>query len=383
MKKSIVALSMAAMPLAAGFAQEASASEGKRGPYETNKFMDNWFISVDGGVQTYIGGSHEQGAFGKRIAPVFNLSLGKWITPNVGVRAQAGYGKVKGFGYAVEELYLKGEADANGLFKKKYSTITAHADVMYNLSSAIAGYNEKRVYEIIPYIGVGIANSGKSNTELTLNAGLINKFRLSSAWDLNLEMKAAVLNSTFDHVSPYQNMNALTGITVGFTYKFKQRGFKRVERCDYTPYNQRISSLESDVEAANNQIANLKDALAKEQGRQCPEVAPAVASECPVFFRINSSKLTEKDNMNLKLYADAIKASEGEKFAVTGYADKQTGSLKYNEKLALKRAEAVRKVLVDKYGVNADQLVISAGDLNNAPFEKSIYNRVVIVKLAK
>lgn len=380
MNKSIALLGLAMLPFV-GNAQETGANEGKRGPYETNRFKDNWFIGVDGGVQTYFAGSFKEGSFGKRLGATLNLSVGKWITPNVGVRMQAGYGWINGFGYA-HETHLVGQPDATGLYKKEFNSITGHADVMYNLISAIRGYKENRVYELIPYFGAGIANSGSGNNEFMLNAGFINKFRLSSAWDLNVELKTAVLSSNFNQGTSYNKVSDLSGVTVGFTYKFKKRGFKRVERCDYTPYNQRISSLESDVEAANNQIATLKDALAKEQARKCPEVEQ-VASECPVFFRINSSRLTEKDNLNLKLYAEAIKAAPGEKFAVTGYADKQTGSFGYNEKLALKRAEAVRTVLVEKYGVNADQLVVSAGDLNNAPFEKSIYNRVVIVKLSK
>lgn len=40
-----------------------------RGPYETNRFFDNIFIGVAGGVNIYHGENDSYGKFGKRLAP--------------------------------------------------------------------------------------------------------------------------------------------------------------------------------------------------------------------------------------------------------------------------------------------------------------------------
>ena len=59
-----------------------------RGPYQTNRFFDNIFIGVAGGVNIYHGENDSYGSFGKRLAPALDISVGKWITPSVGLRAQ-------------------------------------------------------------------------------------------------------------------------------------------------------------------------------------------------------------------------------------------------------------------------------------------------------
>ena len=57
-----------------------------RGPYETNRFFDNIFIGVAGGVNIYHGENDSYGKFGRRLAPALDLNVGKWFTPSVGAR---------------------------------------------------------------------------------------------------------------------------------------------------------------------------------------------------------------------------------------------------------------------------------------------------------
>lgn len=57
-----------------------------RGPYETNRFFDNIWIGVGGGVNIYHGENDSYGKFGKRLAPAIDVNVGKWITPSVGLR---------------------------------------------------------------------------------------------------------------------------------------------------------------------------------------------------------------------------------------------------------------------------------------------------------
>ena len=77
-----------------------------------------------------------------------------------------------------------------------------HGDVMLNLSNMLCGYNEDRVYSFIPYVGAGFVHTGKGPgyDELGINAGLINRFRLSSAsifiYSLLLMLLFPILNTT-------------------------------------------------------------------------------------------------------------------------------------------------------------------------------------------
>lgn len=73
MKLQIITLALLGMSAV----NNVQAQESKRGPYETYKFFDNWFISAGGGVNLYEGEEDNQGKLGKRLAPTWDLSLGK------------------------------------------------------------------------------------------------------------------------------------------------------------------------------------------------------------------------------------------------------------------------------------------------------------------
>lgn len=380
MKKIIALMGMAALPIAGMNAQD------KFGPYETNRFIDNWFIGIDGGVQTIFGGPNDHGSFGKRLAPVFDFNMGKWITPNVGVRGMLSLGQMRGYGLAGSR-WTYGEADAAGYMRKKYNLFSAEATVLYNISNAWWGYRADRIYNCIPFAGFGVARSYKNDikgTSPALFAGILNQFRLSDAWALNLELKAGMGSYYLDRAAVDNGRTSIlsTGLTIGVTYKFKKRNFKRPEKPDYTPYNNKISALENDLALATAQASRMKQELDAEKARkETHETIVCNAPEQAVFFSINSAKLSKAEIVNLKLYADAINKSPNNQFMITGYADIQTGPRAFNDKLAKDRAEAVAKVLVDKYGVNASQLIVASGNLDNPPFEDTRYNRAVILEM--
>ena len=52
-----------------------------RGPYETNRFGDNWFIGAGGGINIFWNEGYDV-----KIAPSIDANFGKWFTPAVGMR---------------------------------------------------------------------------------------------------------------------------------------------------------------------------------------------------------------------------------------------------------------------------------------------------------
>ena len=64
---------------------------------------------------------------------------------------------------------------------------------------------------------------------------------------------------------------------------------------------------------------------------------------------------------------------------ITGYADVETGNPAYNLKLSQRRAEAVRDMLVNDFGVDSSRLRIDYKGDTVQPYErKNEWNRVVI-----
>ena len=83
---ALIAVSLTASP--AVMAQENGNRDdnGKivRGPYETNRFGDNWFIGAGGGINIFWNEGMDYDNL--RIAPSIDANLGKWFTPSVGMR---------------------------------------------------------------------------------------------------------------------------------------------------------------------------------------------------------------------------------------------------------------------------------------------------------
>ncbi len=49
--------------------------------YETNRFFDNWFVNIAGGINVYEGEYDHKVTLGNRLSPALDISVGKWITP--------------------------------------------------------------------------------------------------------------------------------------------------------------------------------------------------------------------------------------------------------------------------------------------------------------
>lgn len=355
----------------------------------TNPFWSNWFFSIGGGAEATFGDNDSAGSFGKRISPTLNVSVGKWFTPGLGLRLQYSGLQARGFTYDAGADYVKGTQLKDGYYKQRFDYMNLHGDVMFNLNALFGGYNQHRVYEIIPYVGAGFThNYSKPHREaLSVNAGIINKFRISNAIDINTELSAMGVEDKFDgEVGGDRGYDGVLSATVGLTYRFPARGFRR-------PMPQLISQIElaamqDKLAAMGAQNAQLKNALIQAQNQPVAEVTetevivpdPDIAPRT-VFFTIGSAELSPREIMNLSYLAEQMKQFPNATYTVNGYADSATGTPAFNKELSLKRAQAVKDALVKNYGIAADRLNIEAGG-GVDKFGQPILNRVVLVKSA-
>lgn len=355
----------------------------------TNPFWSNWFFSIGGGAEATFGDNDSAGSFGKRISPTLNISVGKWFTPGLGLRLQYSGLQARGFTYDKGADYVKGAELKDGYYKQRFDYMNLHGDVMFNLNALFGGYNQHRVYEIIPYVGAGFThNYSKPHREaLSVNAGIINKFRISNAVDINLELSAMATEDKFDgEVGGDHGYDGVLSATVGLTYRFPARGFRR-------PMPQLISQIElaamqDKLAMMGAQNAELKNALVQAENQPVAEVTetqvivpdPDIAPRT-VFFQIGSAELSPREIMNLSYLAEQMKQFPNATYTVNGYADSATGTPAFNKELSLKRAQAVKNALVKNYGIAADRLNVEAGG-GVDKFGQPILNRVVLVKSA-
>ena len=379
MKSKLVILSL----LLAGAAVTANAQTKEK--FTSERFKDNIFISVGGGAQVCVNPDNSDYGLGKAITPLIHVSLGKWVNPTWGFR-----GQVAGLWSTLNSKHLNGVETITGnqttwykIKNKKYFTL--RADALYNLSNSICGYNPDRLFTLSVFAGPGLTfaktygDQDKLNALINGSVGLMGQFNVNDYWDINIEARGEVSPSIFGKYSNAYTDGAVS-LTAGVTYTFGGKKFISCNGVDQDAINDEVNRYRSQLEKTKADLDAAKRALANVKP-EVREVVKTVQVPGPraVFFKIGKATIDDYGLVNLKLAAKVMKENLNKKYKIAGYADKATGSVALNKKLADKRAQAVYDALV-KEGVHKYQLeVIGYGGTDNM-FGKNFLNRVVILE---
>lgn len=353
----------------------------------TNRFWSNWFITAGGDyVASYT--NQERGLNlasspfnGFRRSWNGDITLGKWFTPVIGVRAKT------------QMMQLK---CVDGRENPNYDMVNFNVQGLLNLRNLFAGYQPGRVWNISVYAGTGFyRNLDEKNTAYMYTAGMLNTFNLTKRLFINLDIYGNVAVNDLD-LSPVRptaaskgflgDKDRQLGVSLGVGINLGKVGWSK------TPDLEAINAMhKAQTEALNASLAEqqrendkLKDLLAKRQETTTTtvqEIKTVVSTPVSVFFNLNSSRIaSKKDLVNVEALVEQVKANNG-KVEVLGYADSKTGSADYNKKLSERRAETVAKEL-KKMGLKDEQIIIKPmGGV--ADLEPASYNRRVLVKVAQ
>ncbi|OOG19729.1 hypothetical protein BWD42_07445 [Sphingobacterium sp. CZ-UAM] len=184
----------------------------------------NWFAGAGIGAQVYFGDHDKQLSLGKRLAPSFDISGGKWLNSSFGVRAGLSGFKMKGL--TQNRSHSTGEVfDASrSLEKQSFNFLYAHADLLFNWTNDIyGGYDADRVYHIIPYAGIGWATGldKPSANNLSPNIGVLQSWKLSANLDFTLDVRGNLLGDGFDGEKGGRNFEGVLATQVGLNYNFR------------------------------------------------------------------------------------------------------------------------------------------------------------------
>ena len=380
------------------FSLGAFAQGGERGPFLTNRFGDNWFISAAGGVNIYYGEADKTVKFGKRMAPALDISLGKWFTPAIGARLMYSGLAGKGGHPYLSAPFVVPSSKSTGVgtyYPKRFKYTFIHADFLWNASTSFGGYKEYRRWEFIPFAGFGPAiaattkkavNRKTKIREFAFTAGLLNKVRLTPALDLTLEARGMLVKQTFDGVTGGRRGEGMASVTAGLSYKIGRRDFDKpivVPEADYTSYNDRIRLLEGDLASSKSRADQLAKDLAAARNAQ-PQAGKTefLFPDVAIFFPIGSAVLSKKEQVNVNFIAEAIKKMPaGRKVVLDGNADSVTGTPKGNMTLSERRIKVVYDALIAA-GVKTNQIEFVAHGDTAEPFGRNNpeLNRVLIIE---
>ena len=352
-------------------------------------FGRNWFVSVGGGAQMYFGDYDKQMDLTDRLTPALDIAVGKWFTPDIGLRLMYSGLEYKGLTTTANGSHSTGALykTKNGmkLYNQKIKYFHFQGDVMFNLSNMLFGYNPTRFYTASPYVGLGwmVAYQHPQSHEVSATIGLLNSFRLNSAFDLNLDIHGDYANDRFDgEVSGCFGEGGLTA-TVGVTYKFPERGWEkcragRYNDADFNRLNESINAMQKENGLLKNQLATSSNNNTKPQ---TDVITKTVVAPMLIIFKINSSTLSDDARVNIGFFANEIKKDKTV-FYVIGYADNGTGSKTFNDALSKARAEAVYNCLTKEYGVPDSQLKTDyKGGVNNMYENNPALSRATIIQV--
>ena len=438
LRKSLIA-AVACLSMASALsAQQATDSvytvevkDASKYRVETNLFGANWYAGIGVGGQMYFGDHDKQMRLVDRITPNFEAYFGKWFTPGLGVRIGINGYKITGAsaytGHSnarpqvnrwLYRGFIKDWNPATGTGKvDPYATkqvgypvyatemeyLHGHADVLFNVTQMVCGYNEDRFYSFIPYAGLGYAASlnrasttGEYSHEITASIGLLNRFRINRAWDINFDIRGAYVGDHFDQedvsISPKGEPVATAGrwgegilsATLGVSYNFPKRGWDRSTITTIRVNDNVLTDLRSRLSDLESQNSDLRRQLEEALTREVTPENVACGMPLLVTFPIDRWILSNKDRVNLGFLAEALKANPKMVYTVSGYADKGTGSVKRNIFLARKRAEVVYNCLVKEFGVSESQLKKeSHGGVANMYYNDPRCSRSVLTKVAE
>ncbi len=351
-----------------------SSEAGYKTNFKKNKAGDNWFISAGAGMSALFGDQNGKADFKNRLNVNPQIAFGKWFNPYLALRIQATGGVLHGF---------EGD-DAQFMQHNKY--VMGHADLLWDVTNFWGRYDSKRVFRLIPWVGVGYAqrfktaddNKAIARTESpSFNFGILTAFRLSERLDLNVEAQGALLVEEFNRVQMYHLMDGIGQLSLGLTVKLGKTDFEVLQPMDYALLN----DLNSQINAlrAENELLSQRP----ESCPECEEVVTNVVNtyaDNVVYFQLNSSKIRKDQQIQIYNTAQFMKDSSTP-IKVVGYADQETGTSAYNMQLSEKRAKAVAKELMETYGIPSEMITIEWKGSDVQPYPKDNYrwNRVVIM----
>ena len=342
-------------------------------------FNPHWYVQGQIGAQYTLG----EVKFGDLISPNIQLGVGRQFTPIWGARFSINSWQSKG---GINE-YSWTDGAKVGKEKYDWKYIAPMVDGTLNLSNALCGYNPNRVVNVGLLAGIGL-NVGFSNDDAVAlaattaehNHGSENlnyawdgtkvrfvgrvganvDFRIDDAWSIGIEANANVLSDNYNSKKAGNGdwyFNALVGVryNIGKTYTTRT----------ITP----PAPVEKVVERIVEKIVEVP--------AKTDERVKGGKLRREVFFTIGKNKISQDGFNKIQEVVDFMKKYPEATVTVTGYADRGTGSAKFNDRIAARRADVVETELVNR-GIARDRIVKSSKGSRVQPFNDNDMNRVTI-----
>lgn len=292
----------------------------------SSKFTDNVSVTLQGGVLTSFDNFYTGHT---AMAPIVLIGADKYVTPWLG------------FGVEGRTLIGTGHGSYNTYTAFDYVNVSGLAKV--NLANAFKFDGTRKFFEPVVYTGLGWGHQtacyGEDhNNWMTYRAGAEFNFNLGKDRAWGVVVNPSVVWNDIDN-GKLVKKNGSFEITAGVVYRFKNSNGKRsfakahlYDAAEVAALNKKINELESREPVVIEKIV--------EKSVATNTVAGVGSNVFIAPFKFNSAELSDK----CKSVLDNI--AEGTTVVIDAYASSEPkSSAKYNTKLSVKRANAVKAYL--------------------------------------
>lgn len=318
--------------------------------YDSQKFFDNTYVVVNGGVATPTVGY----SFWKDMNANAGIRLGKDITPVFGVAVGSN-------AYFSEFGKQSGESDL--VVKYLNTTVLAKVDVL----NCFKVKDRKFSLSVLAGPGWGRSFVTKTN-DVTANFMVNADYKVGKRVSIYVEPSLVYGLHKGDRNLEFNINRSFVQLNAGVVYHFGKVGFPKTKYVTFTDY-----------EALTSTINSLRADLAKKPTEVVKEVTTTVTKVIYVTpgvgFDKGSAVLDYKSVANI----DAI-AKLGKKVTVTGYASKDN-YLK-NTELSKTRAEVVADALVAA-GLSRDLITVDYKGDSVQPYSVNEVNRIATITVTE
>lgn len=381
------------------FSQQQSAGVERK-----KATINNWYIEAAGGAQILFSTDAGNLTFGERITPSISITGGKWFSPYWGVRLQVDGFDLNGFS-AMGGTYIADPLPDGGYGTndpvREYSTIrpdgsyrhyvryfNAHVGIQASAVNLAVGYKDSRKWDIIPAVGIGYFNTFNfegipASGNLSGTFSLMGKYTVWNNLDVLLEVSTTLMPDKFDGRLTDRGCENTLAARIGVAYNFKKEvEYKPLKNfCDLKNREKKAKTSKKGQVIERTRVVKEMiwdtDTVIIADGETYAKREPFVLSA--IRFDLGKDVPLASQEINYVNIVKYLDANPEAKIRLEGYGDKGTGSEDENLKISVKRVNSVRKILIDKYNVDAKRVEGQAIGSDKQPYEENNWNRVVVV----
>ena len=367
----------------------------------SNKFGDNWYVGVNGGLSTTLTKQNPDGGFFKALAPTVGVRVGKNLTTVFGLALDA-------------DLHAKSNNKWLDASKTLIEDINVDLLGTFNLSNLFGTYTgEPRAFEVIALGGFGWThefnhlpkvNAINSRVALdfafNLGAAKAVQFYVEPSLTYSLHSWAggydlATIAPAVGNEFQYDLNKSYFAVKVGLNYKFGNsngtHNFAKAQLRDQSEIDQlqaKINELRAESNAKDGKIAadgrtiaDLQAQLTACQNKPAPTAKVVVKQNAQlqpiVIFSAGKTSIDAAQYASIEMVAKYMRNHKDAKILIKGYASPE-GDEEKNKALADGRAESVKNALIKRYKIAADRVTAQGMGATSDLSEENDFNRVAM-----